>query len=477
MPKPPSTRRRFPKSSAKRQQVNLWGKDTLLIERMSQEGRGIANRKGKIVFVSDALTGEQVRVQCTMVKRDYSTADMIELLADSPPSAQRVHPECPVYEECGGCSLQHWSPTAQLQHKQENLLTLLQPIAPTMTLDPAITSPSTGFRHRLRLIVNRKSDNRYLLGLRQRGSHDAVNIQNCLVANTAVNAMLQALPDRLYAAPELQGLREIEIDADSNNRIGLCFYFAAHPGEKVLSALCTAVLSEPIVAIRARLTTRKKIHTQAGRDDTDKEDLGSWKELRAEGELSLRLNLMNSHDGAVLDELCLAYLPGDFTQTHWEVNRELVSRALEWLQPNDNESALDLFSGIGNFALPLARHTKLVHAMEGDNSMSLRVAGNAKRNGIDNIRATTLNLLGDTVALPRADLAIIDPPRAGAKAVCETIARSKLRQLVYISCHPATLVRDARILHSGGFRLTKAAAVDMFPHTGHSEAISLFERK
>jgi 23S rRNA (uracil1939-C5)-methyltransferase len=128
--RPRSTRKRSPASPTQQRQVSLWGKDTVVIERMSQEGRGIANRQGKIVFVSGALTGEQVRVQCTAVKRDFDTADMIMLLPDSAPSALRVLPQCRVYAECGGCTLQHWSPVAQQRHKQEALLAMLLPIAP-----------------------------------------------------------------------------------------------------------------------------------------------------------------------------------------------------------------------------------------------------------------------------------------------------------------------------------------------------------
>ena len=475
MTRPRSTHKRSPASPTKQRQVSLWGKDTVVIERMSQEGRGIANRQGKIVFVSGALTGEQVRVQCTAVKRDFDTADMIMLLPDSAPSALRVLPQCRVYAECVGCTLQHWSPAAQQRHKQDALLAMLLPIAPGLILAPPIISCSSGFRHRVRLLVSRNSDKTYSLGFRQRGSHDAVSLQHCVVANAAVNTLLQVLPKILFAAPELQGLREIEIDADSDNQLGLCFYFAAHPGEKILSALRKAVLFDSVIAMRVRLTARRKSRSDALYDDGG-EQLRQLQELYEEGELTLRLQPIIEDDSIEIEELQLAYLPGDFTQTHWSVNAALVSLALNWLKPGSDEIALDLFSGIGNFSLPFARRTKTVHAIEGDSDMVLRVEGNAQRNGIENINATMLNLMTDTVTLPKADIAIVDPPRAGAKSVCATLARSKIKRLVYISCHPATLMRDARVLCGAEFQLTKAAAVDMFPHSGHSEAIVLFER-
>jgi 23S rRNA (uracil1939-C5)-methyltransferase len=173
----------------------------------------------------------------------------------------------------------------------------------------------------------------------------------------------------------------------------------------------------------------------------------------------------------------LRYQPGDFTQTHWQVNAALVARALDWLRPDSEETALDLFAGIGNFSLPLARKAKTVHTFESDPGMTLRVNSNAQRNGIHNVRATTLNLMATDLTLPRADIAIVDPPRAGAKAVCEALARAKIKRVLYVSCHPATLARDARILHDAGYRLSQASAVDMFPQTGHSEAIALFQRK
>ena len=476
MTKHRSSRKRFPASSKKHRQVNLWGKDTLFIARMSQEGRGIANRQGKIVFVSGALTGESVRVQCTGVKRDYDTADIIELVDDSPSSALRVVPECPVYEQCGGCSLQHVSATAQQQHKQQTLLSMLQKITSGLTLDPPIIGYSTGFRHRLRLLVTRNTDKTYSFGLRQRGSHTAASLQHCMIANTAVNTLLQTLPERLTTAPDLQGLREIEIDADSDNQLGLCFYFAAQPSEETLHELRKAVLVDSVVAIRVRLYASKNTRSHNSYDQHDRGELTAWQELDTVGQLTLRLDPVIEHGSAKIGELYLDYLPGDFTQTHWQINAALVSCALGWLKPNADETSLDLFSGIGNFSLPLARCTKTVYALEGDSAMTRRINSNAQRNGIENINAKLHNLMTTDVTLPKADIAIIDPPRAGAKSVCETLARSNVRRLVYISCHPATLARDARVLCDAGFRLTRAAAVDMFPHSGHSECITLFVR-
>lgn len=459
----------------------LWGKDTLAIERISQEGRGVAMRGGKVVFVSGALPGEQVRAQCTVVKRDYDEADMLELVADTSPSAERVKPPCTLYRECGGCSLQHWSPLAQLQHKQANLLRALRSIAP-VALDSPITSRAENFRHRLRLMVIRQADRRYVLGLRRRRSHEAVAVTQCLVANAAVNALLRELPDVLQQVPDLQGLREIEIDADSSSRLGLCFHFAAHPGEALLSALRVAVLRAPVlphavVALRVRLMTPGKPRRDAVEDDYGSEPLDNGRDLLVDGELRLlSATSRNAHESAT-PVLSLAYLPGDFTQTHWDVNAALVSRALDWLRPVQSEQALDLFCGIGNFSLPLARHAHTVHALEGDAGMTARVADNARRNALENVRARTLNLMAPQVSLPTANIAILDPPRAGAKAVCEALASSNVERVVYVSCHPATLARDAAILQKAGLRLTRAAAVDMFVHTGHSEAIALFERK
>jgi len=452
----------------------LWGKDSLVIDRISQEGRGVARRAGKIVFVSGALAGEQVKAQCTAVKRDYDEADLIEHLSGSAPSPQRVQPECPVYGVCGGCSLQHWSLPAQQLHKQANLLALLRTIAPALVLDAPITAQQSGFRHRLRLRVTRRADRSYVLGLRQRRSHEAVNLQHCMVASSAVNQLLLRLPDMLLKAPDLQGLREIEIDADSSDQMGLCFYFAAHPGEKVVSALHDTMMDGSVKALRIRLAARGK---SSGDHEADHEHTSHRPALFEAGELCLKLAVPPEGHATNGDTMELAYLPGDFTQTRWDVNAALIASTLDWLQPRCDETALDLFSGIGNFSLPLARRANAVKAMEGDRSMTERTLANAKRNGIANLAGRTLNLMADEVVLPSADIAIVDPPRAGAKAVCAALARSKVRRLLYISCHPATLARDAKVLHNSGLRLCRAAVVDMFPHTGHSEAIALFQRK
>jgi len=474
----PSARLRFQKPAKPAGQAKLWGKDQLLIERMSREGRGIATREGKIVFVSGALRGEHVQVQCTAVKRDYDEARMLGLTAGSEPSPQRVEPECPLYRDCGGCTLQHWSLAGQQQHKEAELLVLLQQLSSGLGLDPPIVSTASGYRHRLRLVVLRKPDKHLALGLRRHASHEAVIVGHCPIASAAVNRLLKTLPPLLERAPELQGLREIEIDGDSNGQLGLCCYFAARPGDRSLASLKSAVMVAPVIALRARLVESNRSRRDESLDDAE-EHLAPWQELYAEGELRLSLALPAGEQGDTNQSktLELTYRPGDFTQTHPEINEALVKRALEWLRPAPGEVALDLFSGIGNFSLPLACRAGAVHAIEGDAAMSERVADNAARNGMDNIHAQTLNLMADKVALPKADIALIDPPRAGAKAVCESLAKSRLTRLVYVSCHPATLARDARILLQGGFTLRRAAAVDMFPHTGHSEAIALFERK
>jgi len=443
---------------------------------MSQEGRGVAIREGKVVFVSGALAGEQVRVQCTASKRDYDEADLIELVDSTSASAARVAPDCPVYPQCGGCSLQHWSLEAQREHKAAMLLSMLQPVA-TLQLDPPIYGRPDAFRHRLRLVVTRTPDRSYALGLRQRRTHQAVTVSNCLVANPAVNALLQSLPARLGALPDLQGLREIEIDADSSNRLGLCFYFAAHPGEANLALLQAAMLSGEVIALRVRLNTQAKSKSAAYADDIEPTEPVRSQELLAAGELQLLAALSGDAAHGAGRVLELAYLPGDFTQTNWDVNTALAQRAMDWLQPGAGEHALDLFCGIGNFSLPLACRARWVDAYEGDGDMTRRVSSNAARNGLENVRARTLDLMTDGIALPRADIAIVDPPRAGAKSVCEALVRSSLQRVVYVSCHPATLARDARILQAGGLKLRKAAAVDMFPHTGHAEAIALFTRK
>jgi precorrin-6B methylase 2 len=279
----------------------------------------------------------------------------------------------------------------------------------------------------------------------------------------------------LAAAPGVQGLREIEVDSDSRGQLGLCCYFAANPGARGLALLRDALLTGPVAALRVRLVAPRKPRPEQDWDDAG-EGLAEWQELYAEGELRLSLDCPGESADSPAQVEELAYLPGDFTQTNWEVNSALVSHALAWLRPRGDERALDLFSGIGNFALPLARRAAVVDALEGDAGMTARLDKNAARNGIINIRARTVNLMADAPALPRADIAIIDPPRAGAKAVCEALPRTGVKRLVYVSCHPATLARDARGLQAAGFKLLRAAAVDMFPHTGHSEAIALFER-
>ena len=426
------------------------------IESLSHEGRGVLHVHGKTVFVDNALPGETVRFRYLRRRSKRDEAEAVEILTPTP---RRVTPFCAHFRDCGGCSLQHMAPAFQIDHKQHVLLEQLRHIGgvePREVLPP-LTGPLQGYRHKARLgarYVFRKE--KVLVGFRERRGSFIADIEHCGVLHPSVAGLFPALKALLGELSIYDRIPQIEV--------------AVGEGTTVLVLRHLAPLSpEDNKKLRA-------FETRHG--------LRFW--LQPGGPESAA-PLQPEADGNGLyyrfaDEgITLSFHPLDFTQVNFAMNRTMYKRILELLQPAADDVVLDLFCGLGNFTLPLARHVAGVTGVEGDAVLLQRARDNAEHNGINNARFLQADLYSEDLppGFPgmHYDKVLLDPPRAGALAILQKLDLSAVKKLVYVSCNPATLARDAGVLvQDKGLTLIATGIMDMFPHTSHVESIALFVR-
>ena len=420
------------------------------IDRLSHEGRGVGCFAGKAVFVADALPGEQVVARVTRRHRRYDEAATLTILRADP---ARVTPRCPHAAQCGGCSLQHLDPGAQIQHKQSVLLEFLRHqanIIPAVVLPPT-TGSLWGYRRRARLsvrVVPKKGG--VLIGFREKSSHYVTDISHCAVLIPSVGERLPALRAMVEGLSIREHIPQIEVAADD-----------------AITLLLIRHLAPPSTADLERLRTFEHatglyIYLQAG-------NVASSVPVSVPVSLQYRL-----------DDLVFAFQPGDFVQVNAEINRKLVAQALALLAPAADDQILDLFCGLGNFTLPIARQVSRVVGIEGEAGLVARAQANAHANHLQNVEFQQADLFSEAgvarAAAQSYDKILLDPPRSGAEEVLRALDLSATRRIVYVSCNPVTLARDAAILtRDRGFRLCAAGVIDMFPHTSHVESIAVFE--
>lgn len=425
------------------------------IESLSHDGRGIAHIDGKTVFIGGALAGEKVLFRYTDRRNRYDEGDCLEVLENS--SADRLEPGCPHFGLCGGCSLQHLRPEAQRALKQATLLEQFQHIGqvkPESVLEPLI-GPTWGYRRKARLgakFVIKKAS--LLVGFREKRSAFLADMHSCPVLHPSVGERIDELRELIGALASKEKIAQIEVAAGDNH-----------------TALVLRNLEPLSTADSERLSAYAQQHglhlyLQPGGLDTV---APLWPQDAEELEYRLP------------DGLSLYFRPTDFTQVNADINRQMIPHALQLLNVQSDDEVLELFCGLGNFTLPLARQAQRVMAVEGEAGLIARAEENARRNGLDNIDYDVANL-ADT-ALERAWLQrsypkiLLDPPRSGALEIINKLDFSATRDLVYVSCNPATLARDAgELVKRHGFRLRQAGIMDMFPHTAHVESIAWFRR-
>lgn len=426
---------------------------TVHIDSMTHDGRGVAHVEGRTLLVAGVLPGEEVSVVIQRKRKDHDEATVAAVLRAAP---ERVEPRCAHFGVCGGCSLQHMAAPAQIHAKQQTLLENLEHIgkvAPGQVLPP-LTGPHWGYRRRARLgvkYVRKKA--KVLVGFREKQGRYLADLARCEVLHPAVGERLTELGALIQGLAAFERIPQIEV-AVGDAAVALVF--------RNLEPLSEAD--------QARLKSFGEAHGMQIYLQPQGPDSAYllWPEA---GALSYRLPEF---------DIELFFRPTDFTQVNAEVNRHMVSRAVDLLDPQPHERVLDLFCGIGNFTLPLARRAAEVVGVEGDAALIERARANAQHNGIGNVRFLAADLAAAQAAPAWGEQAfdkvLLDPPRTGADAVLGQVAATGAGRIVYVSCNPATLARDAGILvHDHGYRLVSAGVMDMFPHTAHVESIAVFE--
>jgi 23S rRNA (uracil1939-C5)-methyltransferase len=422
---------------------------------LAHDGRGVARVEGKAVFIEGALPSERVRFRVLKRRRHMDEAALVDVLVASP---DRAVPRCAHFGICGGCSLQHFAPAAQLASKERQLLENLQRIGnvqPQRVLEP-MRGPEWAYRRRARLgikYVHKKG--RVLAGFREREKPYIADIKRCEV----LLAPLAELPQELAALTETLTIREkmpqVEVAA-GDQATALVFRVLEPPSAEDL---------EKLAAFGAQRGLQ--IFLQSGGLETVRPLRDDYPPLEYAVDA-----------GSVVIE----FGPVDFIQVNRDINSSMVDAAMRLLQPHARDAALDLFCGLGNFTLPLARRARQVTGVEGDATLVTKARANAVRNGIGNADFAFENLFEPATFGPWAnahyDLVMLDPPRAGAAELLSCMSRWSPRRVVYISCHPGSLARDAQILATDhGFALSAAGVMDMFPHTTHVESIAVFEKR
>jgi 23S rRNA (uracil1939-C5)-methyltransferase len=424
------------------------------IASMTHDGRGRTQVDGRAVFVHGALPGERVLFRYTRLQRRYDEGAVTEVLS---PSRQRVAARCPHFGVCGGCSLQHMDPVAQIEGKQEILAEVLLRVGKVRPAEwlPPLSAGHWGYRRKARLGVRYvPKKGRALVGFRERGSSFVADLTRCEVLHPQVGEKIAAIADLVNALSIRERLPQIEV-AMGDGPCVLVFRVLDQPSDPDLERLRAFGDAEGF-----------RIYLQAGGVETVRPLPGH--------EIDLHYSLQGH-------EVRIHFEPSDFTQVNLDLNRSMVDRALALLDPQPDERVLDLFCGLGNFTLPLARRAAEVVGVEGDEGLIARARSNAERNGLRNVRFERADLYGELDIAPwlrqHFDKALLDPPRSGALQVLDLLPAAGIRRLVYVSCYPSTLARDAdRLVNGLGYRLLAAGAMDMFPHTAHLESMALFEQ-
>ncbi len=422
---------------------------------LTHSGQGVARIDGKTVFIDRALPEEEVEFIYTTKRRQYDEGKLHRVIKPSP---DRVEPKCRHFGICGGCNLQHLHPQAQLNIKQKILIDNLQRIghvAPEEVLPP-ITGAIWGYRRKARLgvrLVTKKG--KVLVGFREAASRYLADLSHCEVLVPEVGQKLELLAQLIASLSVPASIPQIEVAFGDEGK-ALVF--------RHLEPLTDSDQQKLIAFSQAH---QLDIYLQPGGPDTIH---ALWPEKPV-----LRYHLKKY-------DLSYDFLPSDFVQVNADINQQMVSKVLELLLLDPNVNVLELFCGLGNFTLPIAKAVSTVVAVEGDKGLIERAKKNARTNNLQNISYLVADLMADIGNLSfwkqrHYDRVFLDPPRSGAEAAAHELGKLKIERIVYVSCNPATLARDADILvNQYGYSLLSAGIMDMFPHTAHVESIAVFAR-
>ena len=443
------------------------------IESLDQEGRGVAHVGGKTIFIDGALPNERVTYQSQRIKPSYEVANVVSVLKQS---SQRVVPKCPHFGLCGGCKLQHMDANAQVAAKHrllENDLWHIGKVRPDNILPP-LYGPTWGYRHKARLSVKYvDKKQRVLVGFNEKGTRYVADMNSCEVLVPEVSALIAPLQYMINQLSIRDKLPQIELavgEANQKNR------------HEAIDDKAVIVL---ILRMMDLLTENDETLLKAFADAHQVQILTQTK-----GPDTIKpfwpLNGAQLQYSLPEFDLTYPFKPNEFTQVNPQINQVMIRRAMQLLQPKAGERIADFFCGIGNFTLPIARSGASVLGLEGLANLVDRANESATLNRIthatfgvaDLFKMTEESLADLNLSHGTFDKWLIDPPRDGAFELIKSITPATApRLIVYVSCNPATLARDAGILVAEkGYRLSAAGVINMFPHTAHVESIALFER-
>jgi 23S rRNA (uracil1939-C5)-methyltransferase len=425
----------------------------LTIESLSHEGRGIAHFEDKVVFVSGALPNEKVLANRVFSRAKFEEAEVLEVLTPAP---NRIEAKCKVFGLCGGCSFQHLSSEEQIKAKEIWLKEALlnQAKVKVESWLPPLQSESWGYRRKARLGVRfvTKKD-KVLVGFREKKSGFITQMDRCEVLHPLVGEQLDILALCIEQLSIKSAIAQIEVAIAENG--GILIFRHLQP---------LNVKDEQLLLDCAQTLGLSFYLQSAGLDSVRP--------------LSESKTLIYTHPE---HSIKMVFLPTDFTQINFSLNRAMVTRAIELLALTSEDNVLDLFCGLGNFTLPIARYAKSVVGVEGDKGLIERARKNAKDNQLDNVNFYQADLFDEVNGLSwfrgkTYNKALIDPARSGAAEVIKYLPKLGVERLVYVSCNPATLARDSAQLIELGYQLECAGVMDMFPQTAHVESIAVFSR-
>jgi 23S rRNA (uracil1939-C5)-methyltransferase len=428
----------------------------IAIESLDHEGKGVAHRDGKVIFVDGALPGEiaKVRTLRSKASHEFAVADRIEQ-----PSSQRVQPRCPHFGVCGGCSMQHLTPAAQVAVKQrvlEDCLSRIGGVTPGVIF-PAIHGPSWEYRYRARLSVRHViKKGGVLVGFHEKRSSYVADMRECHVLPRRISILLEPLRHLVAGLSIRDRMPQIELAIGDASDVLVFRILEPLTGGDEQALRAFSDLHQVAIALQSK-----------GPDTVRPFHPLPWP--------SLAYSLPEFG-------VQMPFSPTEFTQVNHQINRVLVRRAMTLLEPRAGERIADMFCGLGNFSLPIASLGASVVGVEGSEALVRRATANAAHNGLADkttFRAANLFTVAaeDLAALGPFDKMLIDPPRDGAIELVKALEAQPPGRIVYVSCNPATLARDAGVLvNVMGYRLEGAGVVNMFPHTAHVESIALFQR-
>ncbi|SMN16290.1 23S rRNA (Uracil-5-)-methyltransferase RumA [uncultured Candidatus Thioglobus sp.] len=425
----------------------------LEIESLSHEGRGIAHLDEKVIFVSGALPGETVIADRTFSRAKFEEADVKEVLkaADN-----RIEPKCAVFGLCGGCSFQHLSNEDQIDAKGKWLKDAFlgqAKVEPKNWLEP-LQVQSWGYRRKARLGVRYVAKKgKVLVGFREKKSGFITNMTRCEVLHPSLGDNLEVLAGAIEKLSIKSQVPQIEVAVAENNTI------------LILRHLEPLTTDDEQVLIDCANELNITFYTQSGGADTVKP-------------LDQPAVLTYSHPDHNIE---MEFLPTDFTQVNFKLNQKMINLAIDMLELNDNDEVIDLFCGLGNFTLPMAKYAKHAVGVEGDLGLIERAKYNAEKNDITNANFYKADLFKEVEGFEwfrgkTYNKALIDPARSGAIEIVELLPKLGVERLVYVSCNPSTLARDTEKLIELGYKLETAGVMDMFPQTAHVESIALFTK-